>query len=149
MTGYIKILIIIALLGAGFSSGWWVTKNYYQKEIAQEKVNGVEAVSKQHEEDKAIILDYAQRLIKAGAKHDENLRNLDPLHSDLQRVRVTFPSRCIQDGSTEASADSNASSGVAAARNDRALAEFKRGMDELGKQCAALNVDAIRTNDSR
>ena len=117
-----------------------------------------EASLKNAAANQAIVLDYTNKLIKAGVNHAENQRRINLVSGELDRVRVMVPDCPSTSASSAPAAVTNPdpSSGLATPTVKRDLDDAQQTMDEarrainaIGERCATLNLDAIRLNESR
>ena len=120
------------------------------------QVKIAEANQKNEDAAKAVALEFTNRLIKAGGKYNEAIRRTAIVINDLDQLRVVVPSCPSPAAATETSASADPAGGVANLRvkqnmddTQRALDEARRAINAIVNQCAALNLDAIRANESR
>lgn len=150
-------LILWACGAAALLGTIWGIYHYGRHvESLEWQVKIAEANQKNEDAAKAVALDFTNKLIKAGGKYNEAIRHTAVVSSALDELRVVVPSCPSPAATPEASASADPAGGVAHIRikqnmddTQRALDEARRAINAIGNQCAALNLDAIRANESR
>lgn len=140
-----KWLILLIGIAGGASSAWWFTADHYQGVIAKEHEAQQELVIEQQEHNRLALLAYAERIVKAGADHDKNIRIVRNLSRELDGLRVNFPT-CPLPRAAEGGGNSGGGTGALSDKLDDAFADLQKETSRLIERCDELNADAIRAN---
>jgi len=128
---YVYAALVIALFGAGVKSGMM----YVQSQWNAQK-------SADSEENKNVVLEYANELVRKGEEHDTNQGIIDSLAiAAAGRVRVHFP---ICKSAKEA--DKDGGSRLLSERTDEIYGNHAERVGRIIKRADQLNIDAIEVN---
>jgi len=143
----IKIAIAL-LLAAGIVGGTlYASSTYYNKKADDKQLLLDKIAQTQLLHNLQVQATFAAKLTAAGEQHAQDLGNVDILGNALVGLQIHPPicPRTTRSRTAGSTREDNAYR-LALARDDKALAEFKLGMDAIGKRCATLNIDAIQHN---
>jgi len=142
------VVVIVPIIGLSVYGTWYVTSDHYQKVIAEQQVKEDEAARQQLEHLRLLATEHAEKSRQAEEQHAADEITITRLGNQLAGVRIHIPSvSCgAVSGTSQTAADSNGTSGMAAARIDEYLAEAQRAIQDIGQRCAQINIDAIKAN---
>ena len=139
-------IILLVGLTIGALPSWWVTHTYYGKVIAQGHEAQQALVVKQEAAHTEALLMYADEIVTAKGKRDENSRIVAGLRRELDGLRVHFPT-CAGSPAAEGGAGADGGSGIFSAGVDEEFARLQGRVGELVERCDTLNADTIEQNE--
>ncbi len=132
-------IVLAILAGVGL---WYLHHDGYEEGRAEVQVAWDADRLQRDEQQKAALVEYANRLNQAEVQHDQDQALINQLHDAAGRVRIHLPA-CPGNA---AGAGENGSAGVLSDRMDQRFAELQERIGSLIARCDQLNIDAIRAN---
>jgi hypothetical protein len=143
------LIAAVALIGAGAYGSWYVTRDHYEKILADEHLQQAAAVQNQLIENQKLAAAHAAQITTTETQHAKDQLTLNALRDQLDRVRIHIPiGGCATPGAGQAGADPDRTTGLLSERVDAAFADLQAGVGRLTARCDQLNIDARQANAS-